>query len=169
MKPAVITQATATDWSRIWSVWHEVIQRGDTYTIDPDSSSEDGRRIWLPGPPAQTWIATDGADDPDEPVLGTYLLKPNQGGGGSHIANAGFMVSSAARGRGIGRTLGEHCLDQARAAGYLGMQFNAVVATNDRAIALWYSLGFQTVGTVPRAFRHPRAGLVDLLVMYRDL
>ena len=107
--------------------------------------------------------------DADDLVLGTYLLKPNQPGNGSHIANAGFMVSSAARGRGVGRAMGEHCLDQARAAGYLGMQFNAVVASNHGAIKLWYALGFETIGTVPRAFRHPVDGLVGLHIMYRDL
>lgn len=161
---AAFTQATEADWPRIWPVWHEVVQRGDTYTFDPASSRADGQRLWLPGPPAQTWMVTD-----DELVLGTYLLKPNQPGQGAHVANAGFMVSSAARGRGLGRAMAEHCLDQARAAGYLGMQFNAVVASNHRAIALWYSLGFETIGTVPRAFRHPQDGLVDLHIMYRDL
>jgi GNAT superfamily N-acetyltransferase len=159
-------RATEADWPQIWPVWHEVVQRGDTYTFDPRSTTEDGRRSWFFPEPAQTWIVRDG---PGEPVLGTYLLKPNQPGNGAHVANAGFMVSSAARGRGLGRALGEHCLSQARAAGYLGMQFNAVVATNHNAIKLWYALGFATIGTVPRAFRHPVDGLVDLHVMYRDL
>jgi GNAT superfamily N-acetyltransferase len=162
-----ITPATDADWLRIWPVWHEVVAPGDTYTFAPDSSSADGQRLWMPGPPAQTWIATD--TDEAGPVLGTYLLKPNQTGAGAHVANAGFMVGSVARGRGLGRTLAEHCITQARLAGYLGMQFNAVVANNHRAIALWHSLGFDTVGTVPRAFRHPSDGLVDLHVMYQDL
>jgi GNAT superfamily N-acetyltransferase len=156
--------ATDADWPRIWPVWHEVVQRGDTYTFDPRSTTEDGRRSWMLPAPGQVWIMTD-----DELVLGTYLLKPNQPGNGDHIANAGFMVSSAARGRGIGRAMGEHCLQQARTAGYLGMQFNAVVASNHGAIKLWYALGFETIGTVPRAFRHPVDGLVDLHIMYRDL
>lgn len=159
-------EATESDWPRIWPVWHEVVQRGDTYTFDPRSNTDDGRRIWMQPAPAQVWIVTD---DDGELVLGTYLLKPNQPGNGAHIANAGFMVSSAARGRGIGRAMGEHCLRQARAAGYLGMQFNAVVASNHGAIQLWYALGFETIGTVPRAFRHPVDGLVDLHIMYRDL
>jgi GNAT superfamily N-acetyltransferase len=159
-------EATDADWPLIWPVWHEVVQRGDTYTFDPRSSTDDGRRIWLQPAPAQVWIATD---DGSDLVLGTYLLKPNQPGPGAHVANAGFMVSSAARGRGIGRALAEHCLQQARDAGYLGMQFNAVVATNHGAIKLWYALGFETIGTVPRAFRHPVDGLVDLHIMYRDL
>jgi ribosomal protein S18 acetylase RimI-like enzyme len=164
----IFTRAGDTDWPRIWPLWHEVVQRGDTYTYDPHSTSEDGRRIWMLPSPAQTWVVT-GSGGADEPVWGTYLLKPNQAGNGSHIANAGFMVSSAARGRGLGRAMADHCLDQARAAGYLGMQFNAVVASNHTAIKLWYSVGFETIGSVPRAFRHPVDGLVDLLIMYRDL
>jgi GNAT superfamily N-acetyltransferase len=166
----IFRRATTLDWPGIWPVWHEVVQRGDTYTFDPASSMADGQRMWLLDEPAQTWIVADPAD-PDDPdrVLGTYLLKPNQPGNGAHVANAGFMVSAASRGRGLGRAMGEHCLDQARAAGYLGMQFNAVVASNHGAISLWYSLGFVTVGSVPRAFRHPVDGLVDLHIMYRDL
>jgi GNAT superfamily N-acetyltransferase len=162
----IFARATEADWPRIWPVWHEVVGRGDTYTFDPATSMADGRQLWLMPEPAQTWLITeDGADE----VLGTYLLKPNQPALGAHIANAGFMVSPAARGRRLGRLMGEHCLDQARAAGYLGMQFNAVVASNEVAIALWYTLGFTTIGTVPRAFRHPTDGLTDLHIMYRDL
>jgi L-amino acid N-acyltransferase YncA len=160
-------RADVDDWPRIWPVWHEVVQRGDTYTFDPRSSSEEGRRSWMQPAPAQIWMVT--SSDTGEVVLGTYLLKPNQPGHGDHVANAGFMVSAAARGRGVGRAMGEHCLDQARFAGYLGMQFNAVVASNHGAIELWYALGFETIGTVPRAFRHPTDGLVGLHIMYRDL
>jgi GNAT superfamily N-acetyltransferase len=160
-------RAEFDDWPRIWPVWHEVVQRGDTYTYDSRSSSEDGRRIWMQPAPAQIWMVT--SDDTGEVVLGTYLLKANQPGNGDHVANAGFMVSGAARGRGVGRAMGEHCLDQARRAGYVAMQFNAVVASNHGAIKLWYALGFETIGTVPRAFRHPTDGLVGLHIMYRDL
>jgi ribosomal protein S18 acetylase RimI-like enzyme len=40
---------------------------------------------------------------------------------------------------------------------------------NTRAVALWQSLGFQIIGTVPGAFHHPREGYVGLHVMYRPL
>jgi ribosomal protein S18 acetylase RimI-like enzyme len=109
------------------------------------------------------------ADAEGGAVVGTYYLKPNHGGGGAHVANAGFMTAPQAAGRGIGRAMGEHALAQARARGFLAMQFNCVVATNTRAIALWESLGFQTLAHLPGAFRHPTAGLVDALVMYRAL
>ena len=105
----------------------------------------------------------------DDVALGTYHLAPNQAGPGAHVANASYMVPAAARGRGVGREMVEHSLVRAREAGYLGMQFNAVAETNTGAIGLYERLGFQTVGVVPRAFRHPSAGLVGLHVMYRDL
>jgi ribosomal protein S18 acetylase RimI-like enzyme len=102
-------------------------------------------------------------------VVGTYHLGPNHAGPGGHVASASYMVAAGVRGQGVGRRLVEHSLDRARAGGYLGMQFNAVAATNASAIGLYEQLGFETIGVVPRAFRHPTAGLVGLHVMYRDL
>jgi GNAT superfamily N-acetyltransferase len=162
--PVQLRRATDADWPQLWPVWHETVAAGDTYAYLPSTSSDEARRLWLPPPPAQTWLAEEGGR-----VVGTYLLRPNAPGLGDHVANAGFMVAGAARGRGMGRLLAEHCLDRAREAGYLAMQFNAVVATNTGALALWRALGFDVVGTVPRAFRHPDAGLVDQYVMHREL
>jgi GNAT superfamily N-acetyltransferase len=105
----------------------------------------------------------------NQQVVGSYVIKPVHPGRCAHIANAGYMVDAANRGRGIGLALGEHSLQQARILGYLAMQFNIVVATNQIAVQLWHRLGFSTIGTVPRAFRHPQAGLVDLLIMHRSL
>jgi GNAT superfamily N-acetyltransferase len=158
-----VRQATGADWPALWPVWHETVAAGDTYTYPPTTSQDTARAAWLPGAPAETWLAADGAT-----VLGSYLLRPNFPGQGDHVANAGFIVARAARGRGVGRRLGEHCLARAAQLGYRGMAFNAVVAGNP-AVRLWESLGFTVVGRVPRAFRHPADGLVDLLVMYRDL
>lgn len=159
----LIRRAGEGDWSALWPTWHAVVAAGDTYTFAPDTASDDARALWLPPSPAETWLAEDGG------VHGTYVLKPNQLGPGAHVANASFMVASPAQGRGVGRALAEHCLDRARELGYAAMQFNAVVATNKRAIALWESLGFATVGRIPGAFRHPTEGEVDLLVMHRHL
>ncbi|KZY24565.1 acetyltransferase, partial [Erythrobacter sp. HI0037] len=105
----------------------------------------------------------------DGAVLGTYYLRTNAGGGGSHVCNCGYITAPAAAGRGIARRMCLHSLDQARARGYRAMQFNFVVATNTRAIDLWQTLGFATVGTLPGAFNHPRHGMVDALVMYQSL
>jgi GNAT superfamily N-acetyltransferase len=165
-----IRRATDADWPALWPVWHEVVAAGETYTYARDTTAEEARGLWLPPAPAETWLAVETAGEVGGGrVLGTYLLKPNQPGAGSHVANAGFMVPAAARGRGLGRVLAEHCLDRAREAGYRAMQFNAVVATNTGAVALWRVLGFDIVGTVPGAFRHPVHGFVDLYVMHRKL
>src|SRR5216110_846970 len=102
-------------------------------------------------------------------ILGTYILRPNQSGGGSHVANAAFMVAPDARGQGIGREIAEHCLSEARLLGFRAMQFNFVVSTNDSAVRLWQKLGFKIVGTLPSAFHHPEKGYVDVYVMYRSL
>jgi ribosomal protein S18 acetylase RimI-like enzyme len=105
----------------------------------------------------------------DERILGTYILKANQPGLGSHVANAGFMVAPSAQGRGIGRTMGEHCLREAQRLGFRAMQFNFVVSTNETALRLWKDLGFSIVGRLPGAFRHAQEGFVDVYVMYRRL
>jgi GNAT superfamily N-acetyltransferase len=160
-----IRRASVHDWPAVWPIWQAIVAAQETYMFDPYTPAEQAQRIWFPDPPAETWLAVD----EDGSVVGTYLLKPNGAGPGSHVANAGFMVAPAARGGGIGRQLAEHCLARAREAGYLSMQFNAVVATNESAIRLWQNLGFAVVGTVPQAYHHRTNGLVDIHVMYRAL
>jgi GNAT superfamily N-acetyltransferase len=160
-----IRRASVVDWLAVWPIWQAIVSAQETYMFDPFTPAEQAQLMWFPDPPAETWVAVH----EDRSVVGTYLLKPNGPGPGSHLANAGFMVAPAARGGGIGRRLAEHCLARARECNYLGMQFNAVVATNEGAIRLWQSLGFAIVGTVPQAYRHRTAGLVDVHVMYRAL
>lgn len=160
-----VRTATADDWPGIWPIWRAVVEAGDTYVWEADAMTEAGARAaWMLPPPAEVLVATD-----DGVVVGTAEIRPNQVGRGSHVANASFMVSPACAGRGIGRALADAVLERARAAGYRAMQFNAVVATNTRAIALWESIGFSVVGRVPGAFRHAIEGDVDLLVMHRSL
>jgi L-amino acid N-acyltransferase YncA len=127
-------------------------------------TEDDARAAWMLPPPAEILVATD-----DGVVVGTAEIRPNQVGRGSHVANASFMVAPGSAGRGVGRALAAEVLDRARAAGYRAMQFNAVVATNTRALALWESIGFAEVGRVPGAFRHRDEGEVDLVVMHRWL
>jgi ribosomal protein S18 acetylase RimI-like enzyme len=126
-------------------------------------SREEALDYWF-GADTQTYVAESRGL-----VAGTYILRPNQSGGGSHVANAAFMVSPEARGQGVGRALGKHCLSEARRCGFRAMQFNFVVSTNESAICLWKELGFKVVGTLPHAFRHPETGYVDVYVMYRSL
>ncbi len=157
-----IRPATDEDWPAIWPIWHEVTTAGDTFCYEPATTSEDARRGWLAPAPDEAWLAADG-----DQVVGTYHLGPNQAGPGAHIANASYMVDAPVRGRGVGRALVEHSLRRAREAGFRGVQFNAVAATNVYAIKLYDELGFETIGVVPQGFRHPVQGLVGLHVMYR--
>ncbi|MBF5033527.1 MULTISPECIES: GNAT family N-acetyltransferase [unclassified Micromonospora] len=160
-----IRTATPADWPLIWPFLREIVAAGETYTWPRDVTEEQARGLWMPPAPARTVVAVA----PDGAVLGSAKLAPNQGGPGDHVANASFMVAPAAAGRGVGRALAAYVLDAARADGYRAMQFNAVVATNTRAVELWRSLGFEVIGRVPEGFRHPTRGYVDLLVMHRRL
>lgn len=161
----LIRDATGDDWPRIWPFLREIIKARETYAYDPDMDEATARELWLVRPPGRTSVAAgeDGA------VLGTASMYANRQGGGSHVASASFIVDPSASGHGVGRALGEDALTWARSRGFRAMQFNAVVETNTRAVALWHSLGFEIVGTVPEAFRHPNAGYVGLHVMYRRL
>jgi len=159
-----IREATDHDWPAIWPIFRSVVEAGETYAYDETMSSGDAAALWLEGPPGRTVVAVDGSD-----VLGTAKMGPNRPGRGAHVGTASFMVSDAARGQGVGRALAEHVVDWHRAQGFRGIQFNAVVETNAAAVALWQSLGFTIVGTVPGAFEHPTHGFVGLHVMYLPL
>lgn len=168
-----IRAATETDRDAIWEIFRAVIAPGDTYPFDPQMSREDAMAYWF-APGTNSYVAEldclkQSSLRAGRRVVGSYLLKPNQGGGGSHVANAAFMVSSEARGQGVGRAMAEHCLDEARRLGFRTMQFNFVVSTNASAVHLWQQLGFKIVGTLPGAFRHPEKGYVDVYVMFRSL
>jgi L-amino acid N-acyltransferase YncA len=159
-----IRLAEQADWGGIWPIWRDTVAAGDSYPWLPDTPEDEARTEWMLPPPAEVWVAEDQGR-----IVATALLQPNKPGLGDHVANAGFMVDPSSSGRGIGRRLAEAVLDRARAAGYVAMQFNAVVATNERAVRLWRSLGFEEVGRVPQGFRHARQGPVDLLLMHRRL
>jgi GNAT superfamily N-acetyltransferase len=161
----LIREATEQDWVQIWPFFRQIVAAGDTFGYDPDISEDQARSSWMQEPPGGTFVAVDD----DGKVVGTTKVHPNQGGNGSHVANGSYMVNPAETGRGVGRILGEHSLAWAREHGYRAMQFNAVVETNERAVALWRSLGFEVLTTVPEAFRHPSAGYVGLHIMYRAL
>jgi GNAT superfamily N-acetyltransferase len=156
-----IREATSEDWAQIWPFFRDIAAAGETYTYDRDISSEQARTMWMA---PHTVVAVDG----DE-VLGTAKMGANHMGPASHIATASFMVAPGARGRGVGRALGEHVLSWACAAGFRAMQFNAVVETNVAAVTLWQSLGLEIMTTLPEAFAHPTKGYVGLHIMYRKL
>ena len=160
----MIRPATVDDWPQIWPFFSEIVDAGETYAYPLDLTSEQARDLWLYDPPGQTVVLVE-----DDRVLGSATMGPNRPGRGAHIGTASFMVSSDARGRGVGRRLAEYVVQWHREQGFRGIQFNAVVETNTSAVHLWQSLGFEIVGTVPKAFESRTHGRVGLHVMYLAL
>jgi ribosomal protein S18 acetylase RimI-like enzyme len=159
----LIRPARPEDYAAIWDIIAPTIRAGETYALPPHMTEADALAYWL-GPDKETFVAEDqGA------IIGTYYIRANQSGGGDHVSNCGYMTRAAAVGRGVARRMGEHSLDHARARGFRAMQFNFVVSSNERAVGLWQKLGFEIVGRLPLAFRHPAHGYVDALVMFRRL
>jgi ribosomal protein S18 acetylase RimI-like enzyme len=159
----VIRTATSADWPGIWPFWHQIAVAGETIAWDPRTSYDRARAYWLSEPPTAVYVAeTDGA------IVGSYTLRPNYGPA-SRVANCTYIVDPDRAGHGIGRRLVLHSLDEARAAGFRSMVFNAVVETNIYAVHLYESLGFTIVGTIPEAFDHAALGPVGLHIMYRPL
>ncbi len=158
-----IRRATPEEWEEIWPIFQAVVASGDTYAYPPDIGKEEAFTAWFN--PISTVFAVylDGA------IVGTYILRPNMPGQGSHVANASFMVNPDQQGRGLGRAMCTHSLAEAKKAGYKAMQFNLVVSTNKAALGLWEKLGFSVVGVLPKAFKHQRLGLVDALIMHQFL
>ena len=158
-----IRPATPADAAAIWKIFQAVIAPGDTYSFTSTTTETEAVAYFI-GPGITSFVAED-----EGHVVGMYKLIPNRSGRGSHVSNASFMVDPAAHGKGIGRQLGEHCLDEARRQGYDAMQFNFVVSTNIAGVTLWQKLGFRIIGTAPKAFNHSTLGRVDAYIMHRFL
>lgn len=158
-----IRPALDSDRPAIWRAIQPVFGAGETYPLPRDVSEADGLAYWFT-PGHEVFVADDQAE-----ILGTYYLRANTRGGGAHVANCGYMVAPAAMGLGVARAMCEHSLDQARQRGFRAMQFNFVIASNERAVRLWQACGFTVAGRLPAAFAHPRLGLVDGLVMVQAL
>jgi ribosomal protein S18 acetylase RimI-like enzyme len=158
-----IREATDADFDQIWPIFHEIVAAGETYAYERNTIKEQAKSIWMDYP-RKTFVFEE-----NDIILGTYFIKTNQAGPGNHVCNCGYMVSSAARGRGLATQMCEHSQDIARDLGYKAMQFNFVAASNEGAVRLWHKLGFETVGRLPGAFNHPKQGYVDALVMYKWL
>jgi ribosomal protein S18 acetylase RimI-like enzyme len=158
-----VRSAAAEDRDAIWSIIEPIIRAANVYTLPCEMSREDALAYWF-SDGHEVFVAEDGGG-----VVGTYYLRANQRGGGSHVANCGYATAPAASGRGVARAMCAHSLEHARERGFRAMQFNFVVSTNERAVKLWQSFAFEIVGRLPKAFEHPQRGFVDAYVMYRGL
>lgn len=159
-----VTRQTDADWPDIWRVLEPAFRAGKSYPLPQDVSEAEAKRYW---------IKTDGfnavaRDDAGE-ILGVYYLRPDQGGPGAHVCNAGYVVAETARGRGVAVALCRQSQAQARQMGFRGMKFNLVVSTNVAAVKAWLKAGLEIIGTVPGAFRLPDGRFVDAHVMFRTL
>ena len=158
-----IRAATTDDSASIWNVLEPILRAGETYALSRELGRDEALAYWC-SDGHEVFVAEEGGT-----VIGTYFLRSNQSGGGRHVANCGYMTAVTASGRGVARAMCTHSLTHAKSRGFRAMQFNFVVSTNDRAVRLWQSLGFEIVGRLPEAFLHPLAGYVDAYVMYRRL
>ncbi len=158
-----IRLATVNDHDAIWEIFKHVISTKEVFVFLPDTPKEDIYTYWLSSTMHTYVLENEGK------ILGSYYLKPNQVGYGSHIANGGYMTHPAARGKGIGKLLCEHSITNAKALGFKAIQFNMVVSTNSIAVDLWKKYGFKIIGTIPEAFNHHQLGYVDAYIMYQKI
>ena len=158
-----IRPAISEDSNAIWAIMEPIIRAGETYTLPRDMNKEAALAYWF-STEREVFVAEDQGE-----TVGTYCLQANQKGGGSHVANCGYMTAMSATGRGVARAMCTHSLDRARERGFRAMQFNFVISTNDRAVRLWQTFGFEIVGRLPGAFHHPARGYVDAYIMFRNL
>ena len=159
----MIREAAAADWPNIWPIFREIAKAGDTYAYPTDINTAEAEHLWITLPVRTYVLEREGQ------IVGTYYIKENQSGPGNHVCNCGYMVASHARGSGVARSMCEHSQVVAVKLGFLAMQFNFVASSNEAAVALWQTLGFDITGTLPAAFNHPERGYVDAYVMHKAL
>lgn len=159
----IIRLATTADFDQIWPIFHSIAKAGETYAYERDISQPQAFQLWMVTP-RQTYVCEENGQ-----ILGTYYLKTNHAGPGSHVCNCGYMVAETARGRGIASDMCQHSQQVALELGYQAMQFNFVASSNEGAVRLWQKLGFAIVGSLPQAFHHPTMGYIDALVLYKWL
>jgi ribosomal protein S18 acetylase RimI-like enzyme len=159
----LIRPATNGDADAIWAIMEPIIREGETYTLPRDMVRDSALAYWLSSN-HEVFVTEENGK-----IVGTYFLQANQQGGGGHVANCGYMTDVTATGRGVARAMCEHSLGRARGRKFRAMQFNFVISTNERAVRLWQSFGFEIIGRLPAAFLHPSHGYVDAYIMYRTL
>ncbi len=159
----IIREALELDFVHIWPIFNEIVSAGETYAFPQNTTEEEAKRIWIDRP-KKTYVAEDNGA-----IVGTYYIKTNQEGPGNHVCNCGYMVAAKSRGKGIATQMCQHSQNKAIELGYKAMQFNFVASSNEGAIRLWKKLGFEIVGTLPKAFHSPSSGYIDAFVMYKWL
>lgn len=169
LKQWTVAPATEADWQGIWEIFQDVVQSGDTYSYDEETTFDKAMDVWVRHEAhgydgAYGYVVKDG-----EKIVGTYSLRRNHYGRGSHVANAGYMVHKDYRGQGIARAMCWHSLQEAKRVGCISMQFNYVVSTNTPAVEAWQAMGFAIIGISPKSYRHKQHGLVDIYIMHRFL
>mgnify|MGYP001824546403 CR=1 FL=1 len=164
MNKMEIRKYQETDWQHVWQMIEKVFRDGETYAFSPEITEQDAHKVWIELP-QELYVVTS----QDDEIFGTYYIKPNQPGLGSHVCNCGYIVLENARGQGIASSMCEHSQQVAVDLGFRAMQYNLVVSTNKGAIRLWKKQGFQVIGTLPNAFNSKSVGYVDALVMYKEL
>ncbi len=163
MASMLIRPITDADLEPLRQIFNAIIAEGEAFTYETSFGVSE-MRAYVDSYTAGGWV-----EELDGRVVGGYVLRPNQPGRGSHVCNATYVVDASVRGQKLGRRLGEHSLIRAKELGYSAMQFNAVVSTNEAAVKLWTSLGFEIIGSVPEGFRRADGSRVALHIMYRTL
>jgi ribosomal protein S18 acetylase RimI-like enzyme len=158
-----IRRASDADWPALWAILEPIMREGETLCL-PRDGNEAMARAYFASEEKTNFVA-----EADGVILGASYVQPNRIGPGSHIANCGYITAPEARGRGVARALCAHSIEECRRRGFRGIQFNFVVSTNEPAVHLWESFGFETLARLPGAFEHPRLGYVDALVMFKRL
>lgn len=157
----IIRKFTASDIEGANSVWNEVVLDGIAFPQKEILDENTGMEFFT----SQTYTGVAVNEDTDE-IVGIYILHPNNVGRCGHICNASYAVKSDFRGNHIGEMLVKHCIDKARESGYGILQFNAVVATNRPALALYKKLGFVQLGVIPNGFLMKDGKYEDIIPHY---
>lgn len=164
MTAITIRPLAQSDWPAVWGILEPVFRAGETYAFDPGITESEAYRTWVEVPDAAFVSEAEGGQ-----LLGTYYIKRNHAGGGSHVCNCGYVVGATAQGKGVASRMCEHSQVEAVSRNYRAMQYNFVVSTNSGAVRLWERHGFHIAGTLPKAFLHPTLGFVDAFVMFKTL
>ncbi len=158
-----ITRFSIDDFQFFWPIFKRVVDARATVPIDPEISYDEAFETWCLDP-LFTFVCRSGDD-----IIGSYFLKPNASGPGSHICNCMYMVDERRSDIGLMRLLCQHSQQVAIKAGFQAMQFNSVVASDSGTVQLWKAMGFRIIGAIPQGFMHKRLGLVDVYIMHKQL